>query len=65
MPSLTVYEILEENSIVVASYHEIVDLMRSLRRDGGLPKGSAAILSESEPKIEEATGIQYHNELVY
>lgn len=45
---------LDENSILIASYHEIVDVLRDLKDEGALPKGSAVVLSEPEPKVEEA-----------
>ncbi|MEM4462061.1 MAG: hypothetical protein QW695_04235 [Candidatus Bathyarchaeia archaeon] len=45
---------LDGNSILIASYHEVVDVLRDLRDTGALPRGSAAVLSEPEPRIEEA-----------
>jgi len=44
----------EENALVIASYNEIVDLLRDLAAEENLPEGSASILSEPEPRIEEA-----------
>ncbi|MEM1674731.1 MAG: hypothetical protein QXI56_07670 [Candidatus Bathyarchaeia archaeon] len=45
---------LDENSILIASYHEVIDVLRDLRDADGLPRGSAAVLSEPEPRVEEA-----------
>ncbi|MEM3372208.1 MAG: hypothetical protein QXO55_06340 [Candidatus Korarchaeum sp.] len=45
---------LEGNSILIASYHEIIDLLKDLRDAGVLPEGSAITLSEPEPRVEEA-----------
>lgn len=44
----------EERPILIASYHEVVDLLRDLRDANALPKGSAVVLSEPEPNVEEA-----------
>ncbi|MEM1718252.1 MAG: hypothetical protein QW794_01200 [Thermosphaera sp.] len=45
---------LDENSILVTSYHEVVDVLRDLRDADVLPRDSAAVLSEPEPRLEEA-----------
>ncbi|MEM2614639.1 MAG: hypothetical protein QXO15_10545 [Nitrososphaerota archaeon] len=45
---------LKEDSILIASYHEIIDLLRDLRDAGALSEGSATVLSEPEPRVEEA-----------
>lgn len=45
---------LKEDSILIASYHEIIDLLRDLRDAGVLSEGSATVLSEPEPRVEEA-----------
>ncbi|MEM1660781.1 MAG: hypothetical protein QXR17_06565 [Candidatus Bathyarchaeia archaeon] len=47
-------EDLEENSILITSYHEVLDVLRDLKDVGALPGCSAAVLSEPEPKVEEA-----------
>ncbi|MEM4488722.1 MAG: hypothetical protein QXK88_08015 [Desulfurococcaceae archaeon] len=47
-------ENIEENSVLIASYHETVDVLRDLRDAHVLPRDSATVLSEPEPKIEEA-----------
>lgn len=45
---------LDDNSILIASYHEVIDVLRDLKDTGILPKNSATVLSEPEPRIEEA-----------
>ncbi|MEM1666462.1 MAG: hypothetical protein QXW12_03865 [Nitrososphaerota archaeon] len=44
---------LDENSILIASYHEVIDVLRDLRDAGALTRSSAAVLSEPEPRVEE------------
>lgn len=48
------FEDIKENSILITSYHEIVDLLRDLKDACILPKDWASVLSEPEPKVEEA-----------
>lgn len=45
---------IEENSVLIAPYNETVDLMRDFKDANVLPNDSAVILTEPEPKIEEA-----------
>ncbi|MEM4529767.1 MAG: hypothetical protein QXQ52_04495 [Candidatus Methanomethylicaceae archaeon] len=45
---------IDKNSILITSYYEMIDVLRDLRDVGILPKDSAVILSESEPRVEEA-----------
>jgi ribonuclease J len=47
-------EELGDDSLVVASYYEVVDLLRDLASNNLLPKNAAVLISEPEPRIEEA-----------
>jgi ribonuclease J len=47
-------EELGDNALVVASYYEVVDLLRDLASNNLLPKNAAVLISEPEPSIEEA-----------
>jgi ribonuclease J len=47
-------EELGDDSLVVASYYEVVDLLKDLASNNLLPKNAAVLISEPEPRIEEA-----------
>ncbi|MEM2936567.1 MAG: hypothetical protein QW231_05265 [Candidatus Bathyarchaeia archaeon] len=48
-------EDLERDSMILVSYNEVVELLKSLASIHRLPKDAVAIMSEPEPEIEEAS----------
>lgn len=48
-------EDVEQESIFLVSYWEIVDFIRDIMAENKLVKGTAAIISEPEPQVEEGT----------
>ena len=51
----TPIENVEEKTLIMVSYREIVDLIRDLNLTGSLSKDCLAIISEPEPQIEEGS----------
>lgn len=48
-------EQIEENSLILASYREVVDFLKDLSSVNDIARNSVAIMSEPEPEIEEAS----------
>ncbi|MCR8501371.1 MAG: hypothetical protein QXY55_02485, partial [Candidatus Korarchaeota archaeon] len=48
-------ESVEEKTLILVSYREIVDLIKDLNLTGSLSEDCLAIISESEPQIEEGS----------
>jgi len=53
----TTIENIKEKTLTLVSYREIIDLIKDLSLTGSLSKDCLAIISESEPQIEE--GLEY------
>ncbi|MEM1574082.1 MAG: hypothetical protein QXI49_07315 [Candidatus Methanomethylicaceae archaeon] len=51
----TSLESINERALILVSYREIVDFIKDLNFSGNLSKDCLAIISESEPQIEEAS----------
>jgi ribonuclease J len=51
----TTIENIKEKTLTLVSYREIIDLIKDLSLNGSLSKDCLAIISESEPQIEEGS----------
>jgi len=48
-------EEIEENTLILVSYREVVDFLKDLSSTGNITKDSVAVMSEPEPEAEEAS----------